>query len=407
MQKTQKNTVVLAYSGGLDTSAIIPWIKENYSYEVIAFVANIGQSEKDLIDIKKKAIYSGAKQCYIYDLRYDFVTKYIYPMLKTGALYEKQYLLGTALARPVIAKAQVELALKTNSIALCHGATGKGNDQIRFEMAYAALAPKLKIIAPWREWKISSREELITYLKNKNIPTTTTVEKIYSKDENCWHISTEGGQLEDPWKEPNIDCWSWTKDPKKTSSNPEKVLISIQNGEIIKINNKKLNPLECLNLLNSIGSHHGIGRVDIVENRLIGIKSRGCYETPGGTIMNIAIRAIEQLVLDRESFKWREQIGLEMSYVIYDGRWFTPLRQSLQSAANSLSNVINGEVVLELYKGNVIPIQKKSHNSLYLKKYATFSQDDIYNQKDAQGFINLYSISSRIRSLNKIKLENK
>jgi len=215
MTITKKNTVVLAYSGGLDTSAIIPWIKENYSYEVIAFVANIGQSEKDLIDIKKKAIYSGAKKCYIYDLRYDFVTKYIYPMLKTGALYEKQYLLGTALARPVIAKAQVELALKTKSIALCHGSTGKGNDQIRFEMAYTALAPKLKIIAPWREWNMSSREELITYLKIRNIPTTTTIEKIYSKDENCWHISTEGGRLEDPWKAPKNDCWSWTKDPKK------------------------------------------------------------------------------------------------------------------------------------------------------------------------------------------------
>ncbi|XBC44654.1 MAG: argininosuccinate synthase [Buchnera aphidicola (Schlechtendalia peitan)] len=393
--------VVLAYSGGLDTSAIIPWIKENYYADVIAFVADVGQSRNDLKNIKKKALKSGASQCIIVDLREEFVRYYIYPVLKTGALYEGNYLLGTAIARPIIAKTQVEIAIKLGADGVCHGATGKGNDQVRFEMVYTALAPHLKVIAPWREWNLQSREDLLVYLKSKNINTTATIEKIYSRDENSWHISTEGGLLEDPWNQNTKDCWAWTVDPKDAPNIPECVSITIKSGNIIAVNNVNLTPLQCLNKLNVIGSKHGIGRVDIVENRLIGMKSRGCYETPGGTLMFSALRAVEQLVLDRDSFKWRQMLGLEMSYVVYSGNWFSPIRKSIQASATELSLELDGEVVLELYKGTVTPIKKYSTNSLYSKEFATFSSDDVYNQSDAHGFIKLFSLSSRIRAMNK------
>lgn len=396
----KNNKVVLAYSGGLDTSAIIPWLKENYNFKVIAFVADIGQSRKDLDGINKKAIDSGASSCHIIDLKEEFIEHYVYPMLKTGALYEGNYLLGTAIARPIIAQKQVELALNIGANSLCHGATGKGNDQVRFEMTYAALAPNLKIIAPWREWNLNSREALLQYLYKRNIPTTATVEKIYSKDENSWHISTEGGLLENPWNVSHKDCWSWTLDPEDAPDQAEYVTLFVQSGCVVSVNNVNLKPLKCVELLNKLGSKHGIGRIDIVENRLVGIKSRGCYETPGGTIMMTAIKAIEQLVLDRESFQWREKIALEMSSVVYDGRWFTPIRKSLQAAADSLSEQITGEVVLKLYKGNVVAIQKKSPNSLYSQEYATFGTDQVYKQSDADGFIRLFSLSSKIRANN-------
>lgn len=399
MKKIKK--VVLAYSGGLDTSVIIPWLKENYSVEVIAFVANIGQSKKDLQGIEKKALNSGASSCHIFDLKEEFIRDYVYPILKTGALYEGQYLLGTALARPIIAKKQVELALNIGADALCHGATGKGNDQVRFEMAYASLAPNLHVIAPWREWNLHSRESLLKYLHIRKIPIRATLEKIYSTDENTWHISTEGGLLEDPWNESNEDCWHWTVTPENAPENPEYISLKLQSGCVYSVNNEELSPLKCVEILNKFGSKHAIGRVDIIENRLIGIKSRGCYETPGGTIITTAIRAIEQLVLDRESFQWREKIGLEMSSVVYDGRWFSPIRKSLQAAANELASEINGEVVLKLYKGNVTAVQKKSPNSLYSQEYATFGKDEVYNQSDADGFIRLFSLSSRIRANNK------
>ncbi|QCI24162.1 argininosuccinate synthase [Buchnera aphidicola (Muscaphis stroyani)] len=403
--KLNKNSdkVVLAYSGGLDTSAIIPWLKENYKIEVIAFVADIGQSKEDLEGIEQKALQSGATSCYISDLKEEFIEHYVYPVLKTGALYESNYLLGTAMARPIIAKKQIEFALNIGAGSVCHGATGKGNDQIRFEMAYAALAPNLNVIAPWREWSLNSRESLLKYLKEKNIPTTATVEKIYSKDENCWHVSTEGGLLENPWNIAKEDCWSWTLDPKDASEDPEFVKLTLKKGCVVSINNEILNPLQCVLKLNKIGSNHGIGRIDIVENRVIGIKSRGCYETPGGTIIVKAIKAIEQLVLDRESFKWREQMGLEMSSVIYDGRWFSPIRKSIQAAADSLSSEINGEVVLKLYKGSVTAVQKKSPNSLYSEEYATFGKEEVYNQSDAAGFIRLFSLSSKMRAQNRLK----
>ncbi|BBI01058.1 argininosuccinate synthase [Buchnera aphidicola (Nipponaphis monzeni)] len=390
--------IVLAYSGGLDTSAIIPWLKENYNAEVIAYVANIGQSQESLNNIEDKAINSGASSCYVIDLRKKFIEEYIYPMLHTGAIYEGNYLLGTAIARPIIAKFQIKLALKLHASAVCHGSTGKGNDQVRFENAYISLAPNLDIIAPWRQWKLQSRQDLLKYLKLKNIHTSVTLKKIYSRDENIWHTSTEGGDLENPWNVAQENCWITTKNLINTPDNPEFLTLVINKGHIISINHKIVNSLDCLNKLNKIGATHGIGRVDIVENRLIGIKSRGCYETPGGTIMKVAIQAIEQLVLDKECVKWKTQIGLEMSYIIYDGKWFTPLRHSLLDAIKCLVDLINGTVIIKLYKGNVIVVQKKSPNSLYSQELATFNEDKSYSHKDAEGFIKILSITSRMRA---------
>ncbi|UBX50253.1 argininosuccinate synthase [Providencia alcalifaciens] len=392
--------IVLAYSGGLDTSAIIPWLKENYDdCEVVAFVADVGQDREDLVGVEKKALQSGASECYVVDLREEFIKEYIYPVLKTGALYEGSYLLGTSMARPIIAKAQVEIALKVGADALAHGATGKGNDQVRFESTYTALAPQLKVVAPWREWDLRSREALLDYLKERNIPTTASLEKIYSRDENAWHISTEGGVLESTWNAANQDCWVWTVDPKDAPDEAELVTVGVKHGEVVSVNGNALSPLGCLETLNTLGAKHGVGRIDIVENRLVGMKSRGCYETPGGTIMMAALRGVEQLVLDRDSYKWREQLGLEMSYVVYDGRWFAPLRHSLQAAAESLAQDVTGEVVLKLYKGQVTAIQKKADKSLYSEEFATFGEDDVYDHSHAGGFIRLYSLSSRIRAL--------
>ncbi|MTD38152.1 argininosuccinate synthase [Erwinia sp. CPCC 100877] len=404
MQNHGIKKVVLAYSGGLDTSAIIPWLKETYEgCEVVACVVDIGQDRDDLKGVEQKALRSGAVECYVVDLREEFIRDYVYPVLQTGALYEGSYLLGTSMARPLIAKALVEVARKVGADALCHGATGKGNDQVRFESAWAALAPELKVIAPWREWDLRSREALLAYLKERDIPTTATLEKIYSRDENAWHISTEGGVLESPWNAPNKDCWVWTVDPQQAPDRPEQLTISVEKGKVVAVNGEALSPFQCLEKLNAIGAKHGVGRVDIVENRLVGMKSRGCYETPGGTIMMAALRGVEQLVLDRDSYKWREQVGLEMSWVVYDGRWFAPLRQSLQAAAESLAEKVNGEVVVQLYKGQVTVLQKRSPNSLYSEEFATFGEDDVYDHSHAGGFIRLFSLSSRIRALNEKK----
>ena len=404
MQNHGIKKVVLAYSGGLDTSAIIPWLKENYEgCDVVACVVDICQDRDDLKGVEQKALRSGASECYVVDAREEFIKDYVYPVLQTGALYEGSYLLGTSMARPLIAKALVDVAKKVGADALCHGATGKGNDQVRFESAWAALAPHLKVIAPWREWNLRSREALLDYLKARDIPTTASLEKIYSRDENAWHISTEGGVLESPWNAPNQDCWVWTVDPKDAPDEAEQVTVTVEKGNVVAVNGEQLTPFGCLEVLNKIGAKHGVGRIDIVENRLVGIKSRGCYETPGGTIMMAALRGVEQLVLDRDSFKWREQVGLEMSYVVYDGRWFAPLRQSLQAAAQSLAEQVSGEVVLELYKGRVTAIQKKSTNSLYNEEFATFGEDEVYDHSHAGGFIRLFSLSSRIRALNELK----
>lgn len=404
MQNHGIKKIVLAYSGGLDTSAIIPWLKENYGdCEVVACVVDIGQDREDLTGVEQKALRSGASECYVVDAREEFISDYVYPVLQTGALYEGSYLLGTSMARPLIAKALVDVAKKVGADALCHGATGKGNDQVRFESTWAALAPHLKVVAPWREWDLRSREALLDYLKERDIPTTASLEKIYSRDENAWHISTEGGVLESPWNAPNKDCWVWTVDPQEAPDQAEQVTVTVKQGKVVAVNGEAMSPFKCLETLNVIGAKHGIGRIDIVENRLVGIKSRGCYETPGGTIIMAALRGVEQLVLDRDAFKWREQLGLEMSYVVYDGRWFAPLRKSLQASAESLAEEVNGEVVLQLYKGQVTAIQKKSPNSLYSEEFATFGEDEVYDHSHAGGFIRLFSLSSRIRALNELK----
>lgn len=399
MQKGKVKKIVLAYSGGLDTSAIIPWLKEHYHCKVVAFVADVGQDPADLDGVEQKAYQSGASACYIVDLKEQFVSDYVYPVLQTGALYEGTYLLGTSMARPIIAKAQVELALKLGADAVCHGATGKGNDQVRFESTYAALAPQLKVIAPWREWNLRSREALLDYLKQRNIKTSATVEKIYSRDENVWHISTEGGVLESTGNSANQDCWAWTVDPREAPDSPEHVTLTIAKGRIVALNGHTHSPFQCLTFLNQLGAKHGIGRIDIVENRLVGMKSRGCYETPGGSIMVTALRAIEQLTLDRDSFKWRQQLGLEMSYVVYDGRWFTPLCNALRASAQVLAESVNGEVLIQLYKGQAIALEKRSEHSLYSEDFATFGEDDVYDHRHAEGFIRLYSLPSRIRAL--------
>lgn len=391
--------IVLAYSGGLDTSAIIPWLKENYDCEVYALVADVGQDKNELVDVKQKAFNSGAKDCVVVDLKEDFVKNYIYPTILSGALYEGTYLLGTSMARPVIAKALVDYALSINADAIAHGATGKGNDQVRFEYTINALAPKLEVIAPWRIWNMKSREDLLDFLALKNIKTTASKEKIYSKDANAWHISTEGGVLEDTTTFNNEDCFCLSVNPKIAPNEAELVKLSIEKGVVTKVNDISLSPYEALNKLNEIGAKHGVGRIDIVENRLVGMKSRGCYETPGGTIINTALRALEQIVLDRDSLKLRAMLGLEMSYLVYDGKWFCPTRAAISAAINEFSKDLNGEIIIELYKGNCNAMSKNSPNSLYDKDFATFSEDEVYNQFDAAGFIKLFSLSAKIRAL--------
>ncbi len=391
--------VVLAYSGGLDTSAIIPWLKENYDCEVVAFAADVGQGDEELEGLHDKAIASGASECYIIDLKDEFVADYIFPTVKTGAVYEGEYLLGTSMARPVIAKAQVEVARKVGADALCHGCTGKGNDQVRFESTFAALAPDLTVIAPWREWDMVSREDLLDYLAERNIQTTASATKIYSRDANAWHISHEGGELEDPWCEPTKGIWTLTVDPMDAPDTPETVTLSFAKGELVAVNDQALAPYPALMELNRIGAAHGVGRIDIVENRLVGMKSRGCYETPGGTILVKAYKALECLVLDKAALKHREQLGLEFSHVMYDGRWFTALNDALLAGANSFAQLVTGDIVVKLYKGTATVTQRRSPNSLYSEDFATFGADDVYDQSHAEGFIRLFSLSSRIKAM--------
>ncbi|EGR2847239.1 argininosuccinate synthase [Vibrio cholerae] len=403
MSKVQVKKVVVAYSGGLDTSVIIPWLKENYDCEVVAFVADVGQGDEELKGVEAKALSSGASECYIVDLKEEFVKEYIYPTLKTGAYYEGKYLLGTSMARPVIAKAQVEIARKVGADALAHGCTGKGNDQVRFEGAFAALAPDLHVIAPWREWDLRSREACLDYLAERNIPCAASLTKIYSRDANAWHVSTEGGVLESTWNAPNEDCWVWTVDPEQAPNEAEYVTLQVAHGEVVAVDGEIMTPYNALLYLNQKGAKHGVGRIDIVENRLVGMKSRGCYETPGGTIIMEALRAVEQLVLDKTSFEFREELGIKASHLVYDGRWFTPLRQAVFAAADELAKDVNGEVVIKLYKGQAVATQKRSANSLYSEDFATFGADEVYDHSHAGGFIRLYSLSSRIRALSQNK----
>lgn len=393
--------VVLAYSGGLDTSAIVPWLKETYDCEVIAFVADVGQGASELENIEEKARNSGASACYVVDLQEEMLQQVIVPSMQAGAVYEGDYLLGTALARPVIARAQVEIALKTGADALAHGCTGKGNDQVRFEGTYSALAPHLKVIAPWREWPYRSRQDLLDFLEERKIPCAASKEKMYSRDANLWHISHEGGELEDPWQQPTDKVWTWTASAEQAPDQAELVSLSFEQGVLSGVNGKSASLTQMLTQLNALGAKHGVGRIDIVENRLVGMKSRGCYETPGGTIWWRALQGLEQLVFDRPSTQLRHYLGQQLALVLYDGNWFTPVRSALTAAAEDLAKVLSGEVILKLYKGQASVVQRSSSNSLYSEAFATFEDDEVYNQKDAAGFIRLHSLPSRIRALHK------
>jgi argininosuccinate synthase len=383
--------VVLAYSGGLDTSIIIPWLKENYGgCEVIAMIGDLGQRE-DLEAAHKKALATGASAAYVEDLREEFVTGYIWPTLRAGAVYEHKYLLGTSFARPLLAKRQVEIAKKVGADALAHGCTGKGNDQVRFELAAKALAPELKIIAPWREWTINSREEAIAYAREHNIPVEQTTKNIYSRDRNVWHLSHEGGVLEDPANAPEEAMWQWIVSPAKAPDKPATVEIGFEAGTPISVNGKKLAPLALLDQLNEIAAANGVGRIDIVENRLVGIKSRGAYETPGGTLLVAAHRELESLCLDRETAHYQQNLSLRYAEMVYYGMWFTPLREALDAFFTSAQRRVTGSVALSLFKGNVNVVSRRSPYSLYRTNLASFSMTG-YNPKDAEGFINLFAL---------------
>ncbi len=393
--------VALAYSGGLDTSAIVPWLIENYHCEVIAVVGDVGQGADELNGVEQKARNSGASACYVIDLKREFVEDYALPTMIAGAVYDGKYLLGTAIARPILAKAQVEVALQTGCDYISHGCTGKGNDQVRFESAYAALAPELRVIAPWREWDLRSRESLLNYLAERNIPCAASREKIYSRDRNLWHVSHEGGALEDPWNAPPEDCWLMSTSPADAPNTPEDVTITFEEGYPVSVNGVALAADDLLAELNTIAGKHGVGRIDLIENRCVGMKSRGCYETPGGTVIVEGLRAIEELVLDRDTRFFREELGLKFARVVYDGKWFTPIREALWASAATIGKSLTGEVVVRLHKGKAVAVKRRSPNSLYSEEFATFGEDEVYNQKHAEGFIRLHSLPQRIAALKK------
>jgi len=398
--KPSVKKVVLAYSGGLDTSVIVPWLKENYGCEVVCFCADVGQGDEDLAALEQKAIKSGASEFVIHDMKEEFVSEYLFPMLKAGAVYEHKYLLGTSVARPLIAKHLVEVAHETGADAIAHGATGKGNDQVRFELTVMALDPRLKIIAPWREWDIRSREDALNYAAKHNVPVTATIKSIYSRDSNLWHLSHEGGLLEDPWNEPEEIMFQMSTSPENAPDEAEYVEIEFESGNPIAVNGEKMSPAKIVSTLNAIGGNHGIGRVDLVENRLVGMKSHGVYETPGGTILLYAHRELESLILDRETLHYKQTIAVKYAEITYNGLWFTPLREALDAFVNSTQGPVTGTVRLKLYKGNIISAGRKSPFSLYREDFATFGQEDVYDQSHAEGFIRLYGLSMKVRALN-------
>ncbi|MBI5194830.1 MAG: argininosuccinate synthase [Nitrospirae bacterium] len=397
------NKIVLAYSGGLDTSVAIKWLKETYGCEVIAFCADLGQ-EEELKTVKSKALKTGASKAYVVDLKEEFAKNYIFPMLRAGAVYEGAYLLGTSIARPLIAKAQIEIAKKENADAVAHGATGKGNDQARFELTYYALKPDIKVIAPWREWSFNSRGSLINYAKAHYIPVTATKAKPYSTDRNLFHISYEGGILEDPWAEPPEDMFTLTASPEKALLKPVYLEIGYKDGDPVSLNGKRLSPASLLKALNSIAGRHGIGRLDIVENRFVGIKSRGVYETPGGTVLHTAHRAIESITMDREVMHLRDSLMPKYAELIYYGYWFSPEREALQNFIDKSQKGVTGAVRLKLYKGNCTVTGRKSPVSLYKPQLATFEAERVYNQKDAEGFIKLNALRLKTRKFQKGKI---
>lgn len=395
---TKVKKVALAYSGGLDTSCIIPWLKENYDgCEVVAVCADIGQGD-ELNVVQEKALASGAAKVFVADLTEEFLTEYVWPTLKAGAVYEGKYLLGTSFARPVIAKKLVEIARQEGCDAIAHGATGKGNDQVRFELAVKALAPDLAIIAPWREWTLRSREEEIAYAKKHNIPIAAE-NKTYSMDRNIWHLSHEGSDLEDPWNAPHDDMFLVTRVPQQAPGEGEQVTVDFEEGIPVAVNDKKMKPVELLQTLNTIGARHGIGITDLCENRLVGMKSRGVYENPGGAILYYAHRELEYLCLDRATFHYKELIAHRYAELVYDGVWFSQLREALDAFVDSTQRTVTGTVRLRLYKGNIMSAGAKSPYSLYNQEYVTFEEDDVYNQADGTGFINLFGLPLKVRAL--------
>ena len=389
--------VVLAYSGGLDTSIIIPWLNENYGMDVIAMVADVGQGE-DIDAVVEKAQKTGAKKVVVRDLRHEFVKDYVYPTVKAGAVYEDKYLLGTSIARPVIAKHQVLVALEEGAEAVAHGCTGKGNDQVRFEHAYQALAPELKVIAPWREWTLMSREDCLDYAEAHGIQVTASREKIHSRDRNLWHVSHEGGELEDANNAPFDSTWTMTRSPQEAPDRTETVEIGFVKGEPVSVDGMPLEPVQLVELLNEIGARNAIGRIDLVENRFVGIKSRGCYETPGGTLIVLAHRELEALVLDREVKHYKQQVGLRYAELVYNGLWFTPLREALDAFVLNTQQNVTGSVKLSLYKGNVSVAGRSSRYSLYSNELSSFTMGDTYDQKDAKGFIQILGLPARTRA---------
>ncbi|HZK54766.1 MAG TPA: argininosuccinate synthase [Desulfosporosinus sp.] len=390
--------VVLAYSGGLDTSIIIPWLKETYGYEVIAMAADLGQGE-ELAPLQEKAIKSGASKLYIEDLREEFLTEFIFPTLKAGAVYEGNYLLGTSFARPLIARRLVEIAEKEGAVAIAHGATGKGNDQVRFELGVKALNPDLEIIAPWRIWDLKSRDDCIDYAKARGIEVPVTKDRPYSMDRNLWHLSHEGGDLEDPWNEPKRDLYLLGVSPEDAPDEATYLELGFEQGIPTSINGEKMAPVALLEALNEMGGKNGVGIVDMVENRLVGMKSRGVYETPGGTIMYMAHQALEHLTLDRLTLHYKEELALKYAEIVYDGVWYSPLREAMDAFVNVTQKNVTGTVRVKLYKGNCTAAGVKSLYSLYNEAYATFGEDGVYDQKDAGGFINLFGLPLKVRAL--------
>ncbi|MGH9653758.1 MAG: argininosuccinate synthase [Bryobacteraceae bacterium] len=399
MNRVQAKKVALAYSGGLDTSIIIPWLKENYHCEVVAICGDIGQGGDELAGLKEKALKTGASEVYVEDMREEFVTEYLWKLVRSGAVYEHKYLLGTSIARPLLAKRQAEVALRTGCDALAHGCTGKGNDQVRFELTYKAIAPRLPVIAPWREWDIVSREDAIEYAKAHKVPIAQSTTKIYSRDRNIWHISHEGGELEDPANAAPEHIWMLTKNPAEAPARGAEVTIGFENGIPVALNGQRqMSGVGLLEQLNQLGGEHGIGRIDLVENRFVGMKSRGCYETPGGTILLAAIRELEALTLDRSTLHYKQKAALDYAELVYNGLWFTPLRESLEAFFAKAAEPVSGEVTLRLCKGGIEPLSRKSPNSLYNLNIASFTMGADYDQKDAFGFINLIGLPIKVRA---------
>ncbi len=399
MVKDRVNKVVLAYSGGLDTSVIVPWLKNNYdNCEVICFTADLGQGE-ELDGLEEKAIVSGASKLIVMDLKDEFLTDYVFPTIQAGAIYEREYLLGTSIARPLIAKKLVEIAEAEDADAIAHGCTGKGNDQVRFELAAMALNPKLKIIAPWREWEIRGREDAIRYAAKFNIPLSQTEKDIYSRDSNIFHLSHEGGPLEDPWQEPDEEMFQLTASPQDAPDEAESIQIGFERGNPVSLNGEKLSPVELLTRLNKIAGAHGIGRVDIVENRLVGMKSRGVYETPAGTVIFRAHQALESICLDKYTMHYKDFVAVKYAELVYNGMWFVQLREALDAFVKVTQKNVSGSVRLKLFKGNVIISGRQSPFSLYREDYASFGEEDVYNQQDAHGFIQLFGLPMKVEAL--------